>query len=186
MKRALKVLLSVKSITGPASLVWQLKTNYNRMNPKLNAFTILEMAVTILLTLILFSMLYLSYNLIQRQLDEGNHDLSDMLGTKLCLDIQVANAEAITSGEQRVKFYNPLKTNYMLFENGYILLESADNQDTVYKGNYSYRLNVNPELGLIDRIDLEFMTGTDTLAVSSGKNYPPAIQLKRKEAGFDY
>ena len=156
------------------------------MNPKLNAFTILEMVVTILLTLILFSMLYLSYNLIRRQLDGGTHDLSDMLGTKLYLDIQMENAETVTSEEQCVKFYSPLKTSHMLFENGYIMLENANNQDTVYKGHYSYRLHVNPELELIDRIDLEFVTGTDTLAVSSGKNYLPAIQLKRKEASFDY
>lgn len=186
MKRALKVFLSVKSITGPAIFRWRPNINYTHANLKLNAFTILEMVVTILLTLILFSMLYLSYNLIRRQLDEASHDFTDMLGTKLCLGIQMANAETITSNEQRVMFWSPVKTSVILFESGYIMLENENIQDTVYRGNYTYHLNVNTELGLIDRIDLEFITGTDTLAVSSGKNYLPAIQLKRKEVSFDY
>lgn len=150
------------------------------------AFTILEMVVSILLTLILFSMLYLSYSVIQRQVDKGSRDLSDILYTGLCTDIRMWEAEAITFDQPRVIFQSPLKVTYMLFESGCILLESGGSQDTLYKGNYTCQVHVDPGLQLVDQIDLQFISEKDTFRILSGKRYLPAVLLNRKEVDFDY
>lgn len=156
------------------------------LNAAANAFTILEMVVSILLTLILFSMLYLSYSVIQSQVSRGSRDLSDILYTNLCTDIRMSEAETITFDQPRVTFQSPVKTTYMLFENGCILLESGGSQDTLYKGTYSFQVHVDPGLQLVDQIDLQFASEKDTFRIRSGKRYLPAVLLNRKEVDFGY
>jgi len=156
------------------------------MRTQLNAFTILEMVVTILLTLILFSLLYLSYHLIQRQLDQASRDLSDILRTELCLDVRMEEAGEVTANGTCIRFASPLKNRGLLFEKGYILLENETVRDTVYKGSYTCNFHIDPELDLVDRIDVEFVTARDTVSITSVKRYLPGIQLKRKEVDFEY
>lgn len=158
----------------------------NRLNLKIGAFTIFEMMVTILLSLILFSLLYASYEILSKQLDRGAHDLSEILRVKVCLDNSIEQADQITSEPGKISFTGFEKKRYILLMDTCIVYQADNVTDTIFKGKYSYRIHENPDLKLTDAFCFEFSNTTTPIILNARKNYLPSVWLRRKEVNFEY
>ncbi len=158
----------------------------NRINPKIRAFTIFEMMVTILLSLILFSLLYTSYEILSEQLDRGSHDLSEILRVKICLDHSIEQANQIISEPGKINFAGFEKKRYILLMDTCIVCQADNVTDTIFKGKYSYRIHENPDLKLIDAFYFEFYNTATPVILNARKNYLPSVWLRRKEVNFEY
>jgi hypothetical protein len=158
----------------------------NGIKVKTRAFTIFEMMVTILLSLILFNLLYFSYQILLKQLDRGKGDLSDILRVKVCLDNSIEKASQITIGLDRINFITSEKSKCILLQDTCILYQTENMTDTIYKGKYSYRTHENPDLKLTDAFYFEFYTDKNPIILNARKIYLPSIWLRRKEVDFEY
>lgn len=153
---------------------------------KMGAFTIFEMMITIMLSLILFSLLYLSYQILLKQLDRGTNDLSDILRVKVCLDNSLERADQITTEPGSINFISSGKTSSISLLDSCIIYQTISAIDTIYKGRYTFRSNENPDLKLTDALYFEFYNAVRPIILNARKEYLPSIWLRRKEVNFEY
>ena len=157
-----------------------------KMKSRMNAFTIFEMMVTIMLSLILFSLLYISYQILLKQLDRGKNDLSDILRVKACLDNSIERADQITTEPDRINFTTFDKKSSILLLDSCIIYQTFSATDTIYKGRYTFQSNENPDLKLTDALYFEFYNASKPTVLNARKDYLPSIWLRRKEVDFEY
>ena len=157
-----------------------------KMKTRMNAFTVFEMMVTIMLSLILFSLLYVSYQILLRQLDRGKNDLSDILRVKACLDNSIEQADQISTESGRINFITFDKKSSILLLDSCIIYQTIGATDTIYKGRYTFQSNENPDLKLTDALYFEFNKASNPTVLNARKDYRPSIWLRRKEVDFEY
>ena len=154
---------------------------------KLNAFTLLEVVVTILLSLILFSLLFLSYNILRQQVSESERDITNIIQFKSYLDAQIEKSILITANEDvKITFSCFQEETAMIFDNEFIICENQNQTDTIYNGTYQYTIFVDKETNLVNKINLKFVPDNDTITACFVKEYLPAIKLRNNIINFEY
>ena len=152
----------------------------------LKAFTIMELIVTMILSLVLFSLLYLSYQILRQQVSQDDNGLPEILLLKECMTICMEEASLVTSSGDTLYFQSPVKSRSLCLGTDYILLEEEGKQDTVYKGAYNYKISQDQETGLVRQVMLDFTVDKQQVDFCSAKEYLPVIWLKRKKTDYGY
>ncbi len=155
---------------------------------KINGFTMLEVVITILLSLLLFSILYFSYTIIQKNVRRSKSDLTEILLLKQKLHTIFDQSDSIINKGSYLDFYNISGRKALEFNGNNMLLGDEQHVDTLYSGEYTYYISENNEIRLTDQLIVEFRLGTppDTILLCLSKTYLPAISLRRKEVDFEY
>ena len=148
----------------------------------------LEVVITILLSLLLFSILYFSYTIIQKNVRRSKSDLTEILMFKQRLQIIFDQTDSISNRSSYLELHNVSGKNLIEFHDSNILFYKNNIADTLYTGQYSYFTGSNNESRLTDQLIIEFRPESppDTIALAFSKNYLPAITLRRKEVDFEY
>ena len=153
---------------------------------RLKAFTIMELIVTMILSLVLFSLLYLSYQILKQQIARDDHGLPEILLLKECMTTCMEEASLVTGSRDTLYFRSPVKARSLYLGTDYILLEEDGKQDTVYRGTYRYKVSQDQETGLVEQVRFGFSVDKQQVDFYSVKEYLPAIWLKRKKTDYGY
>ena len=167
-----------------------MKTTRNIADRKVKSFTLVEISITLLLSLIVVAMLYIALNIVIRQVEQPEATASENI-TLLNSAISNAfyNASAITyaEGSQIISCKDSAQTRLFFFEPEDIImqLENPYAIDTLWEGEYNFSLVTN-EYKLVDNLNFYFPLQGDTIHLFITKEYSLATLLNHKEISFEY
>ena len=151
------------------------------------AFTILEMIVALILSFFLLGIVYLSYNIMTRYLDQKKEsDLSRLLLVSSEFEMLFFRAHNITEKEKGLCFLCEDKEFEYILSDDAIIRNQTSQPDTIYAGKYSYQVAGYSDYGRIYQLTLWFENKKDTLQMTFEKKYWSNQLLKDKEINFEY
>ena len=155
---------------------------------KIKGFTLLEVVITILLSLLLFSILYFSHTIIQKNVKRSSTDLSEVLLLKQIMEKCFDESDWIMSKDGYLELHHVSGKSVLELPGDFILLERSHRTDTLFKGKYNYRISIDPKTQFVDELLFELQPDepADTILLGLSKNYLPAMVLRRKEVDFEY
>ncbi len=148
----------------------------------------MEVVFTILLSLLLFSILYFSHTIIRGHVKRSGRDLTEILLLKQKLGKLFEESTYISDSEGNLKFYNQKGSQSLEFAEGCLLTVHNNQVDTVFRGKYKCWKNRNIETQLVDEVLFKLMpqSSSDTVFLCMRKDYLPSVILRRKELDFEY
>lgn len=161
----------------------------SKLNKNLPAFTLVEISITILLSLIVVGMMYLALRIISREIEQPEDKKMEQIALlKNALNHAFDEASLVNWSDEEQALYCIDSMNVRTFRmiNGAIVLSLTDAPpDTLWKGFYICQKDLD-ELRLVEKIRLGFPLKGDTLWVSEKKAYSPATLLNHKTISFEY
>jgi hypothetical protein len=154
---------------------------------KIKAFTLLEIIIALMLTFFIIGILYLSYNLMERQFrNEYEKQLSTLVILKSGLEMDFFYADTIFAEQgQLLVFRNGKETSYQ-FNNDAILKKVEPTSDTLFKGGCLTESETIGKNSWVKRLTLKLKVDDDEVNMSFNKCYLPNQLLKVKEISFEY
>lgn len=152
---------------------------------KLNAFSLPELMMAMMLSLFLMGILFLSYQIMSRQMYyEENNNYSNFLRVKSIIEMELFKADYAISSENNLELLSDTSRVSLNFSDNVILRKSYFVTDTIFTGQYYYHASASNERLLALR--LVFITEADSIPVHFEKKYYSAQILKRKDIRFEY
>nr|WP_319570063.1 prepilin-type N-terminal cleavage/methylation domain-containing protein [uncultured Draconibacterium sp.] len=160
------------------------------VNKKIKAFTLVELSITLVLSLIVIGMMYLALQIITQQINRNeDKKLEDIVLVKMAFNNAFYDCNVIRyDDEADILICNDsLKTYYFSFYPDQILYYTSNNsnKDLLFKGQYTFDVeNLTNEM--IAEIIISFPSKVDTLQLSVKKQYSSATLLNSKYISFEY
>lgn len=154
---------------------------------KIKAFTLLEIIIALMLTFFNIGILYMSYNLMERQFrNEYEKQLSRLVNLKSGLEMDFFYADTIFAEQDQIRvFSNGKETSYQ-FNNDAILKKINLTSDTLFKGGCLTEFETTEKNSWVKRLTLKLKVDDDEVNMSFSKSYRPNQLLKVKEISFEY
>lgn len=154
---------------------------------KIKAFTLLEIIIALMLTFFVIGILYLSYNLMERQFrNEYEKQLSSIVLLKSGLEMDFFYADTLFAEQkQLLVFRNGKETSYQ-FNNDAIVKKINLTSDTLFKGGCLPEFESIEKNSWVKRLTLKLKVEDDEVNMSFSKSYRPNQLLKAKEISFEY
>ncbi len=151
---------------------------------KLDAFSLPELMMAMMLSLFLMGILFLSYQIMSHQMyyDESNN-YSSFLRSKSIIEMELFKADYAISSDNNLQLFSDTSQVFLIFSDNAILRKRYFQTDTIFAGQY-YQASTSDERLLTLR--LVFIAEADSIPVHFEKKYYPAQILKRKEIRFEY
>ena len=161
----------------------------SKLNKKLPAFTLIEISITILLSLIVVGMMYMALHIISREIEQPEDKKMEQVALlKNAFSHAFDEALVINWSEEEQALYciDSMDIRTFRMTSDAIVFSLPDAlPDTLWKGSYLYQTDLT-ESNLIGQIKLGFPLKADTLWVNENKVYSPATLLNHKKISFEY
>ena len=162
----------------------------NIVTRKIQSFTLVEISITILLSLIIVAMLYMALNIVVRQVNQPDTTVSEdisLVKTAIFNAFYESTDISYTEGNQILSCVDSIQTRqfYLESENIILGLEHSEILDTLWSGVYTFQLKQN-EYNLVNDLYLNFPYQGDTVHVYITKEYSQSTLLNHKKISFEY
>lgn len=160
------------------------------INRKIKSFTLVEISVTILLSLIVVSMMYMALNIVARQVEQPKATTSENI---TLLNLAVSNAffdaTVIRWAEesQTISCIDSVQHRQVEFAPEAIIMmaENTSLTDTIWEGAYNFDVELN-ESNLVNSLYINIPFQGDSLQLYIPKQYSLSTLLNHKEISFEY
>ncbi len=157
---------------------------------KIKAFTLVEVSITILLSLIVVGMMYMAFQIIVRQINQiDNGEIENIGLVKMALNHAFFESNIITYSEEKnmLECRDSIDTYQFIIQPNQIIFRSSKNEedDILFEGVYNFRIEqeVNE---MVKAIHLSFPVQKDTFQLLVQKQYRSSTLLNHKNIGFEY
>ena len=157
---------------------------------KIKAFTLVEVSITILLSLIVVGMMYMAFQIITRQINHINNAEIENIGfVKMALNQAFFESTDITFSEEEniLECRDSVKTyQFKVLPNQLVFNSSKNNEDDIlFEGPYKFEIKQEVN-SMIEAIQITFPLQQDTLQLWVQKQYSPTSILNHKNISFEY
>lgn len=156
---------------------------------KLKAFTLVEVTVTLLLSLIVVGMMYMALRIVAnqvRQLQDKEYETITLLKGTLDRAFFDATVIEFLDRERLITCEDSLHVKKILLEEQAVcLFRGEELLDTLYKGEYEFEISESQDK-LVRDASFSFLLKSDTVLFRLHKNYEPATIINRKQLSFEY
>lgn len=156
---------------------------------RLQAFTLIEISVTILLSLIIVGMMYMALHIITREMEQPQDKKAEQVALlKTALNqafFQASTVEFSLESQALTCRDSSLIRQFVMGTQTIIFQTSKVPADTIWSGSYWFETEKNEE-ELVTCLNCWFPLASDTLKLVIFKNYSPATLINHKDISFEY
>ena len=156
---------------------------------KLTAFTLVEISITMLLSLIVVGMMYMALHIIAHELEQPDDAKMEKIALfKVAIGHAFFEASEIEYSDEKKMLVcrDSGQVRRFLMEEALVLMLLPEVEpDTVWNGGYSFGVTKGEDT-LVDDIYYDFPLRSDTLSVQISKHYSATTLLNHKTISFEY
>lgn len=155
----------------------------------MNAFTLVEISITMLLSLIIIGTLYMAFRIVTRQVEQPEDKrMEDIAVFKMTLEHAFFSSAQIAyvSSEKTLTCSDSSLVRQFLMKPEAVIMKTSENLlDTIFRGIYEFQV-LKEKDDLIEEIEYLFPVQGDTLSICLKKEYSLSSLMNHKQVNFEY